>query len=307
MTYNDIKLASLQKMFHDVTDTKRNMVTAPYLDKMNYVCNCAIHRITATGFGKKKYLEIVSVVPVNLLGDGKELYNSTQVTDEERYTAKMGKSYFFELCGKGKVKIYVGSNLVKTIENTTENFFQKYKGIIENSENRPVTLAFQGGNIYLKKNVAIFNEEYSSQEDVYEISQNKTFDMNELCADFFKFDSENSVVCQSDNNSYSFVSESIFLVDGTKSGVWKVPYIAYPNLITDKTPDDEEINLPENLCSIIPYYIASELYLEEDSGLCVGWRNKFEAELRDFAVNRANSPKNRIKFVSLAGELNGKL
>ena len=307
MTYNDIKLATLQKMFHDVTTTEPNMITKPYIDKMAYVCNCAIERITAAGFGKRKYAEIISKVPENLLGNSKEHYKVSRVNSKEEYKAPKGNSWFFELCGKGTVKIYLGKELIKTVENTDENTFTKHKGTISNDENKPVTLEFIGGNTYLKKNVAVYNDSFASADDVYEISEMKIFDMEKTAEDFFKFDSENTVICGSDNTAYGFMGEKIFCADGLKSGVWKVPYIAYPQLINSETPDSEIINLPENLCGIIPYYMASELYLEDDSGLCVGWRNKFEAELREFILNYKRRPSNRFKFVSLEGEQFGKI
>lgn len=305
MTYKDIKLASLQKMFNDVTETEATMVTKPYLDKMAYVCNCAIERITAAGFGERKYAEIISAVPENMLGSSASLYKVKRAEGSEKFEAPKGKSWFFELFGKGTVKIYLGGKLIKTVVNTDESIFTKYKGIISNEEDKPVVLEFDGDSAFLRKNVAVYNDSYASEEDVYEISEMKIFDMSEITADFFKFDSENSVICDGDNTAYGFMGEKIFCVNGLKSGVWKVPYIAYPQLVTAETPDNQVINLPENLCGIIPYYIASELYLEDDSGLCVGWRNKFEAELREFVINGRRVPQNRYKIVALGGDRNG--
>lgn len=302
MTYNDIKLATLQKMFHDTTSTEPTMITKPYIDKMAYVLNCAIQRITASGFGERKYVEIISAVPKNLLGDSASFYKVKRVSGSESFKAPKGKSWFFEVCGKGTIKIFVGDELIRTIENTNGNIFAKYKGILLNDENRPVTLQFDGDATFLHKNIAVYNDVFGSEDDVYEISEMKFFDMPEVSSDFYKFDSENSVICDGENKAYGFMGEKTFLVNGLISGVWKVPYIAYPQIITKDTSDEEKINLPENLCGIIPYYMASELYLEDDSGLCVGWRNKFETELREFVIDSRRRPANRYKFVSLGGE-----
>lgn len=306
MTYNDIKLATLQKMFHDVTNTTPTLVTKPYLEKMAYVCNCAIQKITAAGFGERKFYEIIRTVPHNILGQSGEHYKLNRITEGRKYTASRGKSYFFEICGAGTVKIFAGDTLIKTIENSETDTFKKYKGTISNDYNRPITVMFCGGNAYLVKNIAVYDEEYASDSEVYEISEMVVYDMSELVEDFYKFDSETDVVADS-GNSYGFLGEKCLCVNGLKSGVWKIPYIAYPQIITQNTSDDEEIKLPLSVCGIIPYYIASELYLEDDSGLCVGWRNKFEEELRTFSLSRRNRPYTKMKFVSLAGDLFGEL
>lgn len=306
MTYNDIKLATLQKMFHDVTDTKSTLITKPYLEKMAYVCNCAIQRITASGFGERKFYELILTVPNNLLGKKGDHYKVSRISEDKKYTASAGRSYFFEMSGAGTVKIFVGNTLVKTIENGNNEGFTKYKGIISNDYNKPVTVMFCGGNTYLVKNVAVYDEKYESDSEVYEISEMAVYNMSELVYDFYKFDSETDIIADS-GKSYGFLGEKCFCVSGVESGVWKIPYIAYPQIITDETADDEEIRLPDYVCGIIPYYIASELYLEDDSGLCVGWRNKFEEELRTFALNRRNRPYTKMKFVSLAGDLFGEI
>lgn len=302
MTYNDIKLATLQKMFHDVTSTESTILTKPYLDKMPYLMNCAIQRITAAGFGERKYVEIISAVPKNLLGDSASYYKVQRVDGEEALRASEGKSYFLEVFGKGTVKIFVGDNLIKTIENNDENVFTKYKGNLSNGENKPVRLVFSGSSSFLHKNIAVYNDTFSSDAAVYEISEMKFYNMDEIAFDFYKFDSESPVICEGENKAYGFMGEKTFCINGLVSGVFRVPYIAYPQVIKNTTSEDAPLKIPEQLCGIIPYYIASELYLEEDSGLCVGWRNKFEAELREFVINGNRRPANRYSVVKLGGD-----
>ena len=307
MTYNDIKLATLQKMFCDVTTAEPTMLTKSYLDKMPYLLNCAIQRITAAGFGESKYAQIISAVPKNMLGDSPLYYKVRRVEGEETFRAHEGKSYFLEVFGKGTIKIFVGDELIKTIENTDENVFKKYKGNLKNDENKAVTLVFSGSSSFLHKNIAVYNDSFSSDDAVYEISEMKFYNMDEITSDFYKFDSESVVICDGENKAYGFMGEKTFCINGLISGVFKVPYIAYPQIITNSTSENAPLKLPEQLCGIIPYYIASELYLEEDSGLCVGWRNKFEAELREFVINGKRRPANRYRVVSLGGEALGNI
>lgn len=300
MTYKNIKLASLQKMFHDVTDISPTEVTKPYLDKMAFACNTAINRITAAGFGKRKYAEITLPVPENLLGSDPILYKARRIEKRTVFTAPKGKSCFFEIYGKGTVKIYIGNKLFETVENTDEKNFKKYKKSFLNNEDKPVELVFESGNTYIVKNIAVYGNFYENDSEIYEISEIKEFNMPELFEDFYKFDEEISVICMGENHAYSFTGDC-FTVNGTLNGTWRVPYIAYPKIINDKTKDSDELDLPEYLCGIIPYYIAGELYLEDDSGLCVGWRNKFEAELREFKLNYGRIPKNRCEITEWGG------
>lgn len=302
MTYKDIKLAVLQKMFYDVTDVIPSAMTKPYLEKMAYVCNSAIGRITAAGFGKRKYAEIISAVPENLLGNDSELYKARRIEKEHVLTALSGKSCFFEIYGKGRVKLFIGNKLEDVFENTEGTSFKKYKKAFSNAKNEPVRLVFEGSGSCLIKNVAVYSEFYENNSEIYEISEMKAYNLSVLCDDFYKLDGENSVICLGENTAYGFMGDSVFTVGGLESGMWRVPYIAYPKRIDEKTEDTEEIELPEYLCGLIPYYVASELYLEDDSGLCVGWRNKFEAELREYALNYERTPKNRYKIVSLGGD-----
>ena len=58
--------------------------------------------------------------------------------------------------------------------------------------------------------------------------------------------------------------------------------------ITADTPDDEEIDLPEDACVLIPLYIASQLYKDDDISQATAYRNEFEAGLQDLLVNIEN-------------------
>ena len=62
-------------------------------------------------------------------------------------------------------------------------------------------------------------------------------------------------------------------------GIVEIPYHAYPQKITKDTPDDAEIFIDPDGAVLLPLYIASELYKEDDMGMSVQWRNQFEAAL----------------------------
>ena len=58
-----------------------------------------------------------------------------------------------------------------------------------------------------------------------------------------------------------------------------IKYRIIPERFTTTTPWDTLIDLPYNICSIVPLYLASELYKDDDISMSTAYRNQFETEL----------------------------
>lgn len=58
-----------------------------------------------------------------------------------------------------------------------------------------------------------------------------------------------------------------------------IKYRIIPERFTTATPWSTLIDLPYNICSIVPLYLASELYKDDDISMSTAYRNQFEAEL----------------------------
>lgn len=58
--------------------------------------------------------------------------------------------------------------------------------------------------------------------------------------------------------------------------------------ITADSPIDEVIELPEDACVLIPLYIASQLYKDDDIAQATAYRNEFEVGLQDLIYNLEN-------------------
>ena len=63
------------------------------------------------------------------------------------------------------------------------------------------------------------------------------------------------------------------------SGPVEVWYDAWPPALAPATPDETEIELADGAELLIPLYIASQLYKEDDSSIATQYRNEFEAAL----------------------------
>lgn len=58
--------------------------------------------------------------------------------------------------------------------------------------------------------------------------------------------------------------------------------------ITTDTDTDYVIGLPESACVLIPLYIASQLYKDDDIAQATAYRNEFEVGLQDLVVEIEN-------------------
>lgn len=58
--------------------------------------------------------------------------------------------------------------------------------------------------------------------------------------------------------------------------------------IEDDTDNDDEIDLPESACVLIPLYIASQLYKDDDIAQATAYRNEFEAGIQDLVYEIEN-------------------
>lgn len=58
--------------------------------------------------------------------------------------------------------------------------------------------------------------------------------------------------------------------------------------IDNDIDDDTTINYPEDACVLIPLYIASQLYKDDDISQATAYRNEFETGLQDLICNIEN-------------------
>ena len=71
-------------------------------------------------------------------------------------------------------------------------------------------------------------------------------------------------------------------------------------MITSETLDSYEFDLPDDMMLLIPLYIASELYKEDDLAISTSYRNEFEVELSRLS-DEANKAPSSEKFTSESG------
>lgn len=107
---------------------------------------------------------------------------------------------------------------------------------------------------------------------------NKTYDLRTLATDYYDID---TIMYSLDNSEprewvkYRMINGSLVFY-GCPAGTYTVLYKAYPQPITDATLDGYVLPLQQEVVVLIPLYMASQLYKEDDPSISATYRNEFE-------------------------------
>ena len=104
------------------------------------------------------------------------------------------------------------------------------------------------------------------------------YDLSTLVTDFYSFRDVFLLTTETygETTDYSIEGRSIFVLPSASIGTWTIYYNAYPQAIISTTPDATVLSLDKEVAAIIPLYMASQLYKEDDIALATMWRNEFE-------------------------------
>lgn len=127
------------------------------------------------------------------------------------------------------------------------------------------------------------------------------YDLPELIVDFYRL-MPNSAVFETDGSrqaaDFAVEGEHTLILDGRKAGRYTLYYYAYPATITSSTPAETELNIPREAEVLVPLYIASQLYKDDDNSIATIYRNEFEIGLERLH----NAPDNGAEsFHSVTG------
>ena len=308
MTWDDVRITTLQKMTQISGDALViNEITGPYVRAMPSVANEALQLLATAGKYLVKSVEITQNPINNALPDQFNLLNVFQSLGEDATYKAVAKSYYFEVDGIATVHIEIDGAPVITIENTVAGKYTRYKGLIENPDAKEVTLRFVGGYPYSYRNVALYRYNFPDDLSVPNFESEHRYDMKIIAPDFYKLVTSD-VVYQGENGryqktlDYQWEGDTVLVLNHFLKGSWKVHYNAYPTNITRDTPGSYELPLDPEVACLVPLYMASQLYKDDDAGLSTVWRNEFEV------ARELLSPTNVIgatRFVDVMGWQNG--
>lgn len=88
-------------------------------------------------------------------------------------------------------------------------------------------------------------------------------------------------------------------LDNNVDGEYVIMYYAYPLKVTQNTDDEVELDIDDDVASIIPLYMASQLYKDDDNSIATVYRNEFEAARQE--LNRFRNGSYGDHFTSVTG------
>lgn len=298
MTWKDIKLAALQKMFAaegSIIPTDES--TNDYIAGMPQVCNEALSILSRVG----KFIirdTAIAHIPIPSMAD----VSDSALLLKEPYKVSMqgAKSYYFEYAGTGTLEIFIDGELLSTEEISSEGHYSIKKGMIEGEY---IEFVFTPKYPLQIRNIAFYVCAFADEESIPDYGRKMRYDLSVLAEDFYRIDSiyyegENPRYIQS--NEYFFEGNKYLVLNRDMPGNYIVYYKAYPPEITSATLDDYEFPIDSEMAILIPLYMASELYKDDDAGIATGYRNEFEIELERLSDMSQQAPTAE-KFESESG------
>ena len=301
-TWKDIKLATLQKMFAaDGSEIVQDESTKDYLAGMPYAANEGLQRLATAGKFIKKSIVLShspakNLVPTNV---------SDVVVDAKDYaiTVEGGKSYYFQFSGIGTALI-TGGDDEKVISIDSYGTYAEIKGNYANTAGSPITITFASEYPATVKNLAVYSETFPTVGDedlVQEYGKYVKYDLRKIAPDFYSL-FNNSIVYEGSQQTYLNTTEyyretdHILILPRTMPGMYTIYYNAYPGEITIETEDDYNMNLDPEVVVLLPLYMASALYQDDDLAISTTLRNQFEVGLE--ALLNTSSYSGKEEFIS---------
>ena len=130
--------------------------------------------------------------------------------------------------------------------------------------------------------------------------QNKKYNLKDLAPDFYAFEK----VYYGDNleRTYDFrliADDALYL--GNKAGKYTCFYNAYAPPITKDTSNDYELPLYREVAGLLPWFMASQLYKEDDPSLSGVYWNEFVTMLEDVRYSFLRNNGFEDEFVDKKG------
>ena len=302
-TWHDIQLATLQKMFAaNGSNIVKDESTKDYIAGMPYAANEGLQLLSTAGKFIVKPLQITHN-PV------KSLINSTSSLIQlesgvKKFEAVNCKSYYFQVNGKCLCEINVGDKNFKTLKIDNKQGFIDYKGLIPNPLGEKVEIIFTSDYPMALKNVAMYSATWETDEEVQAYGEKVKYRLKELAEDFYQLDSTDFYY-EGNSNPYTQTKEfwqegnTVLVLNRDQIGNFTIYYKAYPEQITIDTEDEYELPIDEEVAVLLPLYMASQLYKDDDNGIATSYRNEFEVGFERLK-NKTNTPS-AGEFISKTG------
>lgn len=280
--------------------------TREYISSMPGAANEALQMLATAGKFIIKSVDIAHIPVKNLLANGQNI-RSVERGDIE-FSAQKAHSLYFEVKGKGDLTITIGANSTTTPFDSKEDSygFSAYRMLLDNPDDEEVTVTFTSIYPLSTKNVALYSALYETDEEIPSYSEYIRYYLPDYAEDYYMVDLEH-VIYEGDADISRYKATSDFFQEGFKvlllhrdtPGNFKIYYKAYPPEITNATTDDTVLALDPEVAALMPLYMASELYKDDDNGIATSYRNEFEVAFE--RLTHSVSAPSSERFTSESG------
>ncbi|MEA4973743.1 MAG: hypothetical protein VB119_11340 [Candidatus Metalachnospira sp.] len=125
---------------------------------------------------------------------------------------------------------------------------------------------------------------------------NYRFKLTDKAADFYTLRDNEVFLNNTTCDLYTLIGGNEIVLN--IAGEWRIYYNAYPPKITASTADNYELQLDSEAAVLLPLYMASQLYKDEDAEVATMYRNEFEAG-REALLYRDVPKSGGMRFVSV--------
>ena len=312
-TWGDIKLKTLQKMFatnNGSTTIPTDNSTREYISSMPGAANEALQMLATAGKFIIKSVDIAHIPVKNLLSNGENIKSVERGTIS--YDSTGARALYYEVKGKGTRTITIGEGDAATTSSEafdseeTSYGFTPYKALISNPNDLKVTVTFTSDYPLSLKNVAMYSANFPTEEKIPPYSEYIRYNLPDYASDYYMVDLSH-VIYEGDADISRYKATSDFFQEGFKvlvlhrdiPGNFKIYYKAYPPELTNDTSDDAELPLDPEVAALLPLYMASQLYKDDDSGIATLYRNEFEVAFE--RLTQSVSAPSSERFTSESG------
>ena len=201
--------------------------------------------------------------------------------DELIIEGQGAKAFYFEADGKGiaYAEVYDGEDwqMCHDLELNGNRTFKAYRGFFKLDDkfvNAPARLRFVGDFVYSIRNVGLYKDVYSDDdEDIPAYEPFTRYDISALTDDFLALTSPPVLEDEHHaplNGGYDVEDGRVILLPYGKGGCYKVLYKHKPTLAEyeyDVDKDNRVIDVDEDLAALLPNLVAAYLLAEDEPGL----------------------------------------
>lgn len=278
MTWYECKLIALQKMFSvEGREIVEDTSTREYLAGMPHAANEAMRMLATVGRGLIRELDILQNPPQNVMVESRPSEDGALLL-----SGAGGHSWVFEAAGPAVCTVMVGEAVVDVVDIPDNGRFELYRGLVENSGGEDLTLAFTSEYPFMVRHAGIYWEKYPEVAKVPQAAEWIRYDLAALTDDFYMLKPDDLVYegkHYRKGEFFRFEGDDVLVLARDKAGAYKVYYYAYPLTLDEETPDDVLLPMSPEENSLIPMYMASELYKDDDLSIATTYRNEFEVGL----------------------------